>query len=184
MKIKGNICITVVSFLMVGFALIALLIYPALRDIESVSQEILSGRIEAASMDFQNRELDNFKKKYKEYGPHLQEMNQSFVDIKNPVDFIEFLEKTATDSGIDADINLNSSLKKEAPDTQPAVLFQIFAEGDFSNILLFSERLESGPYLVTIKSLLMKKAEKDVFDKTSTSSDDIEANFSIEVVSQ
>ena len=113
METKSNIYITVVSFLVVAFALIVLLIYPALRDIESVSEEILSRKIEAASMDFQNRELDNFKKKYKEYGPHLQKISQSFVEAQSPVNFIEFLEQAAADLNIDADINLNFSSKKE-----------------------------------------------------------------------
>jgi len=184
METKSNIYITVVSFLVVAFALIVLLIYPALRDIESVSEEILSRKIEAASMDFQNRELDNFKKKYKEYGPHLQKISQSFVEAQSPVNFIEFLEQAAADLNIDADINLNFSSKKEAPDTRSTVLFQIFAEGDFSNILLFSEKLEQGPYLITIKSLSMKKVEKDVLDKTGASPNNIEANFSIEAITQ
>ncbi|MSU60445.1 MAG: hypothetical protein EXS52_00830 [Candidatus Staskawiczbacteria bacterium] len=100
MDVKNKIYITITLFSAAALTLIALLVYPTFKDIKNISGEILLKRVEASSMDFQNRALDNFKKKYKEYGSNLVKINQSFVDIKNPVDFIEFLEKTATESDI------------------------------------------------------------------------------------
>lgn len=183
MKTKHTIYITASFFLIVSAILVVFLAYPALKDIESISQDILSKRIEAASMDFQNRELDNFKNKYAEYAPILESISQSFVDVKNPVNFITFLEKTANDLAIDFDINLNTSSKKEGAAKEPAVMFQVFAKGKFSDILVFSETLERGPYLVIIKNVSMKKTEEDILSKTRAPGI-IDANFLIEVVSQ
>ena len=154
-----------------------------LKDIERISQDILSKRVEAASMDFQNRELDHFKKQYKEYGSSLESINQSFVDIKNPVNFIEFLEEAAADLTIDFDINLNVAPRKEGSDNQPVAVFQVFAKGAFPNVLAFSEKMEKGPYLINVKSLSVKKTEKGVLSKADTSNT-VDASFLIEAVSR
>lgn len=183
METKHKIYITAALFVIVDFTLISFFAYPTLKDIESISKDILSKRIEAASMDFQNRELDYFKKKYKEYGSNLEKIDQSFVDVKTPVDFIEFLEKIATDLAIDFDVNLNTTSKKEESDDKSAVTFQIFAKGNFMDILLFSEKLEKGPYLINIKNLSVKRVEKDILNGASDS-EMVDANFSIETVSR
>jgi hypothetical protein len=101
--------------------------------------------------------VENFKKDYNEYEPNLKKIDQMFINLKNPVNFIEFLEKTALESGIESEISLSPySLKKG----ESAIIFQFFSTGDFLKILKFTKSLESGPYLIEIKSLIIKNSEK------------------------
>ena len=74
------------------------------------------------------------------------------------MDFIEFLEKTASDFEITSKISLLPSPAKE---NQDFISFQFFSTGDFLKILEFTEKLEAGPYLIEIKNLVIKSSTKE-----------------------
>lgn len=181
MKARNKMYTITGVFLLLCFMLLAFFIYPVFLDIEKISKDILSKKIEAASLDVQNRELEAFKKNYKEYGASLEKVHQSFVDTQNPVGFIEFLEKIAADSNVDPDINLNTPPKKEGQAGTSPTVFQIFIKGDFLDILAFSEQLERGPYLIKVKNVSIKKVEKSTAGK-GDGRKSVEANFLIEAV--
>ncbi|MBI3337086.1 MAG: type 4a pilus biogenesis protein PilO [Candidatus Staskawiczbacteria bacterium] len=137
------------------------LIYPALRDVKNISKEIFLSKSKVISLNEQNMELNNFKKKYNNYSYNLEKVDQLFVDSKDPVNFIEFLEKTANDSGIGTDVKLDISLSKEGFNNLPVAISSIYGTGQFLNILKFSEKLDASPYLMRIKDLTIKKSPQE-----------------------
>ena len=178
MKTRNKIYILLIIFTTISLILILFLIYPTLTYINNGSQEILSYKKESILIDLENKELDNFKKKYKEYELNFKKIDQLFVDSKNPVEFVKFLENTAYHSSLKPNVNLLQSSKSGV------IVFSINVKGDFSSILTFSKKLETGPYLITIQSLSIKKSEAEVEAETDKEKmiHQVEANFSIEVI--
>ncbi len=158
-----------------ALVLIVFLIYPVLRYIKNSSKEILLDKSKVISINEQNRELDDFKKKYNNYVYNLEKVGQLFVDSKDPVSFIKFLEKTAIDSGINADVKLDISLLNKGFNNWPVVISNIFVTGEFLNMLKFSEKLDTSPYLMRIKNVIIKKSPQG-----ST----VDANFLVEAITK
>lgn len=155
MASKKKINISLVIFTLIVAALIVFFIRPLLIKIKTNSEELLSEKNNAAALEIQAKEIENFGKNYPLYKPNLEKIEQLFIDPKNPVDFIKFLEKTASDSQITSKISLLPPPKKG---DQNFVAFQFFSSGDFSKMLEFSEKLETGPYLIEIKNLTIKSS--------------------------
>jgi len=174
MKTKDKKYIILAIFVIIVLLLIALLIYPTLKDIKNSYEEVLSNKGKVISVDKEVKELDNFVRNYKNYEPDLKKLDRLFIDPKNPIDFIKFLEKIALDSDVKIDINLVQSEKKETAS------FQVHIQGDFLNALKFSERMEKSPYLDRIQSLTMQKLIK----KEETSPNQVGANFSLEIIAK
>lgn len=183
MKTKKKIYVILATFMILALCLIVFLVRPLLTDIESISKEIINNRTREFFIYDQNSQLENFRKKYENYKPELAKINQAFVNSKNPIDFITFLEKTAFEANIDMDVNLVSSVKKEADEKTPMVAFRIFAKGNISNITSFTEKLETGPYLVAIHTVAIKKSEEGI-DQSKSFPSLVDTNLSIEVATQ
>lgn len=157
MKVKNKIYFTSVIFALVCLILTLFLVYPTLKDIKNISDGIYSDKKEAALIYQQSNELDSFKKDLNSYKANLDKIDGLFIDPKNPVEFLKFLENTAYVSGVIVDINLVQNEKKTEVSNSLSSLFQVDAKGDFSSMLFFAEKLESGPYLARIQNLSMSK---------------------------
>ncbi len=175
MQPKNKIYIILITFSLISLALIAFLIYPTFLDIKNNANQILSYKDESVIIEMENKELGDFKKEYKEYGPNFKKIDQLFIDSKDPIDFIKFLEKISSDSGVTADINLADADKNAKDDDLPISKFQVYVKGDFLHVLGFSEKLETGPYLIKVLNLTMEKVvqssikEKNVPDTVDAS---------------
>ncbi len=153
MQNKNKIYIISILFALTVLFLILFFIWPLFLDIKNNSDNLISVKNDAISLEIQNNEIGNFKKVYEDYKPNLEKMNQLFVNPQNPIDFIKFLENTAQESGINAKISLMPNYQKEDNGT---LNFQLFTREDFIKILHFSEKLENGSYLVEIENLTIK----------------------------
>lgn len=180
METKNKIYIISAIFGLVVLVLVIFFVLPSFKKIKKSSEDLFSEKNNIILLENQLNGVENFKKNYNNYKTDLEKIDLLFVDLKNPVNFIESLEKIAFDSNINLEISPSSS-KKEP---ENSVVFRLFAEGDFPDIIRFSEKLESGPYLTKIQDLTIKKAERKLEDKSSKkySSGKVEANFSIDVL--
>ncbi|MBI3631460.1 MAG: hypothetical protein HY219_01160 [Candidatus Staskawiczbacteria bacterium] len=151
------------------------MIYPILKDIENSSNEILMDKGMAVSINEQKVQLDNFKKKYNDYNYNLEKINQLFVDSKDPIDFIKFLEKTAKDSGISAGVKMDVVLSTKETDNLPVIISNISATGKFLDLLKFSEKLDASPYLMKIKNMTIKSLPKETM---------VDFNLSVEAITK
>jgi len=183
MKNKSITYLLLIFSLLVPIFAVAFLAYYLIGSINSDSTTILADEGKVILAKEESVQLDNFTKKYKDYQPNFQAADQVFVDPQDPIDFIKFLEKTAADNNVTADINLVTNAKNSAGDGLPVLVFGIFSKGSFANILRFSEKLETGPYLIRMQQLdIQKNTSQDPKDKSSLG--DIAANMSIEVVTK
>lgn len=179
MKIRINIIhLYTVGFSIAALLLIVFLIYPTLKDIKQDSNKILENKSELVFADEQAKAIEEFNNNYNEYEPGLKKIDQVLLDPKNLIDLIKFFESSGNESSVAVSVNLLESGKKESLSGLPSTLFNLTVEGTFSNVLIFSEKLEKGPYMVKIKSLSMNTSSQNNQDKT------IDAQFSILVATK
>ena len=162
MKNKNKIFIYSAIFSLAGLAIILFLIAPVFQNIDKNSRKLFSDKESLLLLSEQVKEMDSFQKNYEAYKTSLEKIDALFVDPKNPVEFIKFLEDAASENKIESGISLMQSLSKESKSGQAYLSFQMACEGDFSDIIAFSEKLENGPYLIDIQNLMVKKAESSV----------------------
>jgi hypothetical protein len=180
---KNTIYIISAIFGIIILALILFLVYPLLGDIKNGSAQILLERGQVTNKELENQELARFKEKYKEYQPNLSKIDTLFTDSKDPIEFIRFLETIAASAATSTDVKLVSS-QGEALGNWPTSIFEINAKGDFSHILRFSQMLETGPYLVKIQKISMKKEEVQTGGKEIVGPKRIEADMLVQVITQ
>ena len=178
MKNKSEIYIINILFSSLSILIIVFLIYPTLKGIENDSQKMVLSKEKLSFISSESKELENFKASYKDYQENLERINNLFVDSKNPVGLIEFLESEAVDLNIGAEINLSSPISNGNLNNQSANEFQISAKGSFSNVLKFSEKIENGSYLIQINNLTIKKLDQNKIANSNL----VQADFSIQVL--
>lgn len=183
MKTKSKIYLNIIIFVAISLCLILFLIYPPLRDIKNNSKAILSNESREALISREITELDNFKKKYNDYENNFKKIDQLFIDPKNPVNFIKFLEELSYGNNIDSDINLISTQANQN-NSAPPIAFKISAVGTTSNLVSFIKRLELSSYLVTIINITIKGQEQSNQTEKIISQELVQADFLIEVESR
>lgn len=158
METKNKTYIITAIFAIVSCCVIVFLVYPTWKDIKDISNQIILDKSKSILVDLENATLDDFKKNYERYEPNLKKIDQLFIDPENPVDFIKFLEKTGRDTRISTDIDLTRMGQSGIKNNPQVTDFQIYAKGDFSDMLAFSEKLEAGPYLVNVYDITIKRS--------------------------
>lgn len=138
--------------------MLSFFVLPSFKKIKSNSEDLLLRKRNIAVFKTQATEVEKYKKNQEDYRPSLEKIDKLFIDQNNPAGFIEFLEKTASDSEINSEISLSPySLKEE----EASITFQFFSAGDFLKILKFTKALEDGPYLIEISNLTIKNSESE-----------------------
>lgn len=153
-----------------------------MQDIKNDSRNIVLEENNIISLGNQLKEIESFNNKYSGLNPNLEKIDQLFVDSKNPVSFIEFLEKISSDSQINSVIALQSSLQKEKVSGWQYLTFNISCDGDYLKTLKFLERLENSPYLIEVSNIAIKKSGDSV--ALAYSSNSVETFFLLKVFSK
>ncbi|OGZ67386.1 MAG: hypothetical protein A3C58_03800 [Candidatus Staskawiczbacteria bacterium RIFCSPHIGHO2_02_FULL_34_10] len=181
MKIKNKINTTALVFLLIVLLLIVFIIYPIFKYVINSSKEVSNKKSEIVSLALESKELNDFKEKYNDHSVKFSQINNLFAKSQDPIDFIKFLEKTASDYNIEAVINLAPTPKGININSLPSFIFQISTKGEFPNVLKFLEKLEKSNYLININNVSMQKQSYQVADKKALSTE-VTANFLLEVM--
>jgi hypothetical protein len=182
MKTNNKIYIILSIFILISLFLIIFFIWPLILEIKKNSTDLIVAKDSLANLGMQIEQMNNFKKKYTEYKPNLEKIDQLFVDPSNPVDFIEFLEKEASSVKITSQISLTSNPR--APlNSEQFINLQFTSEGIFSNVMRFIKKIESGPYLIEIEKLIIQDSKKNAQTKiiTEYTARNVEAVITIKV---
>lgn len=155
MKTQHKIYLSLGIFGATSALMIAFLVYPFFVDIQRSSAEILSDKKEILLTEIQRQSLRDFERSYPEYKFSLEKIDRFFIDSENPVAFMQFIEGTAIDSQVSAEVRLIPAASSNP--SQPIVTMEIIVRGEFSSVITFVERFENGPYLVNIKNVAMKR---------------------------
>ncbi|PIR71899.1 MAG: hypothetical protein COU42_03110 [Candidatus Nealsonbacteria bacterium CG10_big_fil_rev_8_21_14_0_10_36_24] len=186
-SIKEIILISVV-FGILTLLLIVFLVYPFLKDIQQVSDELilLREKLFLAKSEFEKSE--QFKQGYKGLESDLNKIQQFFINPEVPIDLIEFWEKTAAGAGLSINI-VPTSLSAVALESEPwsSLIFRLNLTGSFPNFLKFLQKTERGPYLIEVQDINVKKlTEREIGSKgyENFSIGDVFVNLVIKVFSK
>jgi Tfp pilus assembly protein PilO len=150
MAIKKEIYIIILASFLLSVSLLLFFICPLLEEIGRDSRQIIEQKNKILILKNEFDEAQKFQKKYETLKPDLDKLDQIFVDSKNPVSFIEFIEKTGSDSGVRTEINAPSFAQDGALNYAE---IHLSCKGDFSGILKFINSLETDDYLIQVENL-------------------------------
>jgi len=180
---QKNIYLLFAASLMAVSLMAGFVVYPVFSDVRDISKSILSDKGREIFVERQNRELEGFKADYGEYKSELDRLSGFFADAQNPISFIEFLETSAQNANIDVSLNLPAPAKKEAGFRAESMALQIFAKGDFADMMAFARSLERGPYFIQINRVVMDGVLQENPD-TPVSPDAVRATITLEVLAK
>ena len=155
MKNKNKIGTISLIFTLSSLFLIVFFVYPLIADIKKSSENIISSKNEMQTLRAQIVETEKFRKNYVNYKSNLGKIDQLFVDLNNPVDFIKFLETTAEKSQIILQVALPTSSQTTKQGSPDSLNFQISIKGGFLGVLDFIKKIEEGTYLIEVENLTM-----------------------------
>lgn len=108
-----------------------------------------------------------FKKSQAVLEQKIQEIESRFIDLKAPISFIEFLEKTAQDNDLILKITPQTIIKEEK-DQWKSLRLQVNLKGDFFNFMNFLQETEKAPYFLDILNIVVYR-EKDLLQEVEVS---------------
>ncbi len=156
MNLKSKFNLLIIILLILISVFIAFVIYPIFSGIEKNSRDIISQKENLVSLETKTEKLISFKAMKSEAEQNLEKMNSLFIDASLPINFINFLEKTAKDYNLTLKI---SSSQNQTEEDWPYSVFQIQSAASFSNLSKFLSKLETSDYLIKIQSLDMNKGK-------------------------
>ncbi|MBZ9572050.1 hypothetical protein KJA15_01775 [Patescibacteria group bacterium] len=181
---KRKIYLSLAIFGIITILLIVLIIYPFFEEIKKNSKELISQKKRQISLQEEIKSFKEIESLYKTYQSNIEKIDDLFAEPEAPIEFINFLEKNAEKSQLSIEI---SPMAEKETGPWPSLFFQISTIGSFSNFLKFLEKLETGPYLIEISNLNVRKiTEKELrvkrFETFSLS--DTNALFLIKVLTK
>ena len=152
------------SILIIGISstlLVVLVVYPLFKGIGEFSYNLFLEKNKIIYLNKEKEEVEKTENFYDSYQTDLEKIDNLFIDSEVPVQFINFLENTATESQIKLEISsMVKGKDKEGP--WPSLSLQLLTTGSFSNFSKFLDKLENAPYLIEILELNTRKiAEKE-----------------------
>jgi hypothetical protein len=156
LKFDKRSCLSCLIFVGIFLGLVFFVIFPLTKEIRESSQQLLLEEEARQVFSEEKENLQNFEKVYQEIEHDLEMMDDLFVNAKVPIEFINFLEEVALNSGVSIEI---SSVASEGAKGSlwPSLIFQLQASASFSGLSRFIERLENSIYLIEIRDLHIKK---------------------------
>lgn len=159
---KRKILLISVIFGLIFFSLIIFIIYPLLKEIKESSVELISAKKYLISSRDQTENINQIRKIYKEMEPDFKKIDNFFIDPEVPIDLIKFWEKMAADSEVLIKVS-SVVLKTAETDPWKSMGFQLVLTGSFPHFSRFLEKIETGPYLIDIQNLNIKRlTEQDL----------------------
>ncbi len=175
--------ISLILFFGIFIASILFIILPLIKGIKEISQQILLEEEARLAFSEEMKNFQNFRTVYQEINPDLEETENLFIVPEPPIEFINFLEKTASDYNVFIEISSVTPGKTEE-NPWPFLDFRLQASGSFSSFFRFIEKLENSSYLIEIYELNLRGLIEGGLgseESVKPSAGDISASFSLKV---
>lgn len=156
MKIEKKTNISIIIFLALIIFIIVFVVSPLIGEIKKGSQGLISEKNKLSVLGEQINSLERFKILYKNLEEILEKIDNLFINKEVPLEFIGFLERTASKSSVDVEISPFSGGQADK-NPWPYLIFQITTDGSFPQILSFLEKMENSPYLIEIQNLTINQ---------------------------
>ena len=152
---QKNIIIAFV-FLIIALAIIFLLAHPAFKEIKKNSDEFVRIKKELVSLENDRRNLIKRQQFYGNLAPDLLKTENLFISASFPVQFVRFLEKTASEADVLMTIG-NVEPAKSGADPWRYAGFQLSLRCYLPDCLKFLEKIENSPYLINVQNLNIRR---------------------------
>lgn len=169
------------GFLLLFFVMIFLVIIPQFKGIKTNFQDLASKKEQIRAISKKEKDLFRFASMRTEVRNNFKKAQELFLASDVPVEFIDFLEKTASSSKIDIKISSVSSVQKDKEYPWPSLVFHINAEGSFPNFMRFVEKIENNNYLTDIDSITIQRIEDNKTEMNISQPTKISSDFSLRV---
>jgi hypothetical protein len=183
MRIKSQIQLSLIGFVLITAVFFVFIIRPLFSEIQESSQELISQKQTLSTFEAKVKNLEEFKDIYKEIEPNLQKVASFFVNPELPLEFINFLEASAQEFQLSIKI-ASYSLGESEEEPWSFLVLNVTSVGTLSNLMKFLEKLEASPYLLEINNLSINKlTEMDIHQEEfeGFTAEDIRAALSIKV---
>lgn len=148
---KNKIAV-IVLLISILIAVCAFWAWSSFHQIKEAARSFVLQKNRLAESEARKENLRIFTENREQYRAGLERIDKLFVNVKEPIVFIEFLEKEAALTELTIEI---------VPFTAQATIhFQVSVEGDFSRVAQFLERLEHNDYLLQLLNLNINRLEK------------------------
>lgn len=163
-----KIYISIAVFLVVFLAIAFFVILPIVQSIQGDSRELSMIKKAQSTFSKEKETFQKFEEVYKLLETDLEKTENIFVNSEVPINFIDFLEKTAYDSNILVEI-FSVDLIKDKKDTWSSLSFQLEIFGSFPDCLRFLEKLENSTYLIDVQGLSIGRLDEDSLESQKLS---------------
>jgi len=175
------------SYIVFTFFLIILIILAVfcgflIKEIKKSSESYLVTKKELLSIEPKIESFKSIEIQHLELQPDLERIKNMFINPEVPINFVEFLEKTALKTNTSIKISLPPQKVEEFKGFS-SLLFQISSYGSFSNFSKFLEILKNSSYLINFEALNVKRLEEKELSELKLNLGDVAFNFSIRVLS-
>ena len=187
-----KIYLSIAMFGIISTLLVVFVMWPLFKEIKAISQNLFLKKNKIVYLSEERENIKKIENLYKTYQSDLDRIENLFVDPEVPIEFIGFLEKSATDSQIKLEISSmtraaakgeneataslttravarggdeqsSATTKKTEQEPWQSLSAQLLVTGSFSNFSKFLHKLENGPYLIETVDLNTRRlAEKDI----------------------
>ena len=158
LKLDKKNYLSCIIFIGVFLALVFFVIFPLIKAIKESSQQLILEEEAHQLFSEEKKNLQSFKRICQEIEHDLRIIDSLFVNAEVPIEFINFLEETASSSGVLIEISSVSAVARGDP--WPFSTFQLKASASFSDFSRFIEKLENSIYLIEINSLDIRKSNE------------------------
>ena len=159
MNSKNKIHTIFSAFFLLSLILLVFFIWLLLKDIGRNSSELILAKNDITALGDQINEVEKFKQNFNVYKSNFELIDKLFVDLNNPVDFIEFLENTASNYNITSQISLPPATSGYQQSNQNFIILQFSSKGKFLDVLNFVKKIEAGPYLLENENLDIQNSQ-------------------------
>lgn len=143
-----------IAFFLLIFVFIVLL--PRFRSLSERVRDMQLARNERIALDRQMSSLHAFARKSEEFEGVFRDVQKTMVvEAGAPIEFVQFLENTAVQTGVQ--IEIVSVAPSAGKALGNALVFELKLSGLGSDVLRFLAKLEKTPYLIEVKRFQLEK---------------------------
>jgi Tfp pilus assembly protein PilO len=151
LDLRKKIVLSISSFLLFIFLVVYFIIFPSVRDIKNIRDEIETQRVDLERRYVKGQSLRKLSEKLEKAEEKIHILDQVFIDQEDGLEFITTLEGIAGKNNINQKINLLQTADNNG--YSQMVPLQIFPQGEFSQILNYLVGLETLNYYINIKTM-------------------------------
>ncbi len=151
----------VVGFLLLTPVFIILIFAPLFNAITINSKDLRTLQGELATVEAQRSVTAYFKKEMPYIDQKIKKIDALFIDAGAPIDFINFLERTAASNNLEIEIN-SANVVKQKDFAGEYINFQFALTGTYTDFMRFLSQIENSPYLINITALQIKLGRQNM----------------------